>query len=77
MYKYNSLLIYIIKLGRNLGQKNEKKNQVTNLIENSLWALDVGRRRVDSVVLIFFFLLCVKWIQNLRHVILIVTSGQL
>lgn len=63
MYKYNSLLIYIIKLGQMFRFKKKLKNQVTNLIQNLLWAL-ACRERLQVDFLSYWFV-CVKWIQIL------------
>lgn len=71
MYKYNSLLIYIIKLERNLRLKI--KNQVINLIQNLLRALDVGRLQVDYCTGLFVS----SEYRYQCHVIFIVAYGQL
>lgn len=72
MYKYNSLLIYTIKLGRNLGHENEKKN-VKKSSDKFDWNLALSTRCRETTCRLscadLFLCVCVKWIQNLRHVI--------
>lgn len=66
MYKYNSLLIYIIKIRKKnlsleMRRKQKKENQVTNLIQN--FALSISCRETPSRLLSYW--LSVECIQIL------------